>query len=100
MARLSLLCSTFYKHHEIYREVSSTPLLLTRSTNDPVQGMENVRVRDSCIMLAVASTVFMPGQDLDSIQLGAVWTLELPHYQLSTHLPDIGSSAVGTAGNK
>ena len=77
--------STFSKYCEIYREVSSTPLLLTRSTNDPVLGMANVRVRDSCIMLAVASTVFMQGQDLDSTQLGAVWTLELPHYQLSTH---------------
>ena len=93
--------STFSKYREIYREVSSTPLLLTRSNaNDPVLGMANVRVRDSCIMLAVASTVFMPGQDLDSTQLGAVWTLELPHYQLSTHLPDIGTIAVETDENK
>ena len=51
-------------------------------------------------MLAVASTVFMQGQDLDSTQLGAVWTLELPHYQLSTHLPDIGTIAVETGENK
>ena len=51
-------------------------------------------------MLAVASTVFMLGQDLDSTQLGAVWTLELPHYQLSTHLLDIRTIAVETDENK